>query len=354
MQTFPLTASDAAGGGPHNRFEVLMRTVRERLGLASPAVREIASNDAEEPERGADGREIQIPLHFGEDVRFDTSCRFTGRSDGPLDDYDMNDMRAFAHLTGQYIQERIDHSRARNDRRTAIRDIIARKAIEMVFQPVIRIDRPKVEFVEALARFPTCRPSAPIGWFNDAFDVGLGIELEVLAFDSAMAQIAGLPNTTALSINVSPDTLLSPAMQERLAAAPARRLIIEVTEHRPVTNYVTLGEALRPFRKRGLRLAVDDAGAGYANLRHILDLQPDIIKLDMSLSRGIDRDPARRALAAALIQFAAAVDAELVAEGVESPAELAALRSLGIAMVQGHIYARPAAMGTLGGDSLAA
>jgi len=101
-------------------------------------------------------------------------------------------------------------------------------------------------------------------------------------------------------------------------------------------------EALKPLRKRGLRIAVDDTGAGHSSFRHILQMHPDYIKLDMSLSRGIDRDPARRALASALIWFAREIGCKLVAEGVEKASELRTLRDIGVKIVQGHLIARPA------------
>jgi EAL domain-containing protein (putative c-di-GMP-specific phosphodiesterase class I) len=119
------------------------------------------------------------------------------------------------------------------------------------------------------------------------------------------------------------------------------RLIVEITEHATVADYEKLHAALRPMREAGLRLAVDDAGAGYSSLRHILDMQPDFIKLDIGLTRNIDLDPARKALARALVGFAKDTGCRIIAEGVERQSELDALRSIGVTKVQGYLLGRP-------------
>lgn len=322
----------------------LMRdAAQNRFAARMPATRELPV-----------GAHLSVPIRLRDGKVYGTFCCFSTKADKSLNERDMAVMRAFADLAGQLIQERIDHDRDRSALRYKVRSIIDRGQIEMVFQPAVRIDRPEVAFVEALARFPGSEPSSPAGWFHAAHVAGLGTELELLAIDSAIAQIDNLAGATALSINVSPDTLLSKGLAERLSNAPAERLILEVTEHSPITDYASVGRALDRFREKGMRLAIDDAGAGYASLRHILNFKPDIIKLDISLSRDIDSDPVRRALAAAMIQFAWSIGAELVAEGVESPAELAALRELGVTIVQGHLCARPSPLSKLAIEPLAA
>jgi EAL domain-containing protein (putative c-di-GMP-specific phosphodiesterase class I) len=120
------------------------------------------------------------------------------------------------------------------------------------------------------------------------------------------------------------------------------RVVLEITEHTTVEDYAKLHEVLRPLRERGMRLSIDDAGAGYSSFRHILRLRPDFIKLDISLTRDIDSDRGRRALAAALIGFARETGAELIAEGVETESELATLRKLGVHKAQGYLLGRPA------------
>jgi EAL domain-containing protein (putative c-di-GMP-specific phosphodiesterase class I) len=141
-------------------------------------------------------------------------------------------------------------------------------------------------------------------------------------------------------VNLSPATILSGAAESLLAEFPADRLVVEVTENQEIGDYVGFARALAPFRTHA-RFAVDDVGAGYSGMRHILDLHPDIIKLDMSLVRDIDKDPARRALALALVAFASGMDSQIVAEGVETVGELAVLRELGVPRAQGYYLGRP-------------
>ena len=117
--------------------------------------------------------------------------------------------------------------------------------------------------------------------------------------------------------------------------------MIEITEHAPVADYDALAQAIRPLRAHGVRLAVDDAGAGFASLRHILRLSPDVIKLDRALTAEIDSDAPREALAAALILFASRIGSTVVAEGIEREEELRTLRNLGVLYGQGYYLARP-------------
>lgn len=135
--------------------------------------------------------------------------------------------------------------------------------------------------------------------------------------------------------------MAGPRFAAALAEAPLDRLVIELTEHAAVESYDALRRALAPLRARGLRLAIDDVGAGHATFRHVLDLAPELIKLDMSLIRGIEGDSARRALAEALTLYGRRIGCEVVAEGVETEAELAALREIGVTRVQGFLTGRP-------------
>jgi EAL domain-containing protein (putative c-di-GMP-specific phosphodiesterase class I) len=301
------------------------------------------------------GAHLSVPIRLRDGAIYGTFCCFSRKPDRSLNQRDLSVMRAFADLAAEQIQAEIDRDHDQKLLRSRLRAILDRRDFDIVFQPAIRIDSPQVAFVEAFSRFRPGEPDLSTeAWFEAAHRLGLGVELELLAAQSALACLESLPAGTAMSINLSPATLLSGEMSALVAGVPLDRLIIEVTEHRAIVDYAELAERVDPLRRRGLRLAVDDAGAGYASLKHILSLRPDIIKLDMSLSRGIDGDPVRRALAAALINFAWSIGGDLVAEGVESPAELSTLRDLGIGIVQGHLCARPAALDELALDAIAA
>ncbi|MEX0835522.1 MAG: EAL domain-containing protein, partial [Nitriliruptor sp.] len=184
----------------------------------------------------------------------------------------------------------------------------------------------------------------PNEWFDEAASVGRGNELELAAAEAALAQLGRIPDDVFLSINLSPEVVLDPALPALLDAVPPDRLVLELTEHAPVRDYDELLGRLEVLRARGIRTAVDDAGAGFAGLQHVLRLRPDILKLDIALTSGIDHDPARRALSTALVAFAAEIGAVIVAEGIETAGELRTLRDLGVPWGQGYHLARPGAL----------
>jgi EAL domain-containing protein (putative c-di-GMP-specific phosphodiesterase class I) len=212
-----------------------------------------------------------------------------------------------------------------------------------VFQPVFELGGGARVAVEALTRFPTAPDRSTAGWFSAAAEAGVGTELELAAVRSALAHLDELPADVSLCINVSATTATTAAF--RLLVAPvAHRLIIELTEHEPVEDYDVLEDALEDLRRRGARIAVDDVGAGFASLRHVLRLTPDIVKLDLSLTREIESHPGRQALASALVEFAAQTGTEVAAEGIETQAELDLLRRLGVDQGQGFFLGRPTPM----------
>lgn len=223
-----------------------------------------------------------------------------------------------------------------------IRDVLAHQRFAIAFQPIVTLDKRRLVAVEALARFTDEPIRSPDVWFAQAAKAGLLTELELATAAAALAQIDELPAGCALSINTSPSTAASDELADLLAADTARRVILEITEHAPIADYDHLARRLRRLRDRGVRLAIDDAGAGFASLRHILKLSPDIIKTDMSLTRQIQANRAERALTRALISFANEIDATIIAEGIESAHELDALRELGVTHGQGYHLGRPA------------
>jgi EAL domain-containing protein (putative c-di-GMP-specific phosphodiesterase class I) len=214
--------------------------------------------------------------------------------------------------------------------------------LSVVVQPVVDLGTGEVFAVEALARFAAEPQRSPDQWFDDAHRCDLGVALEVLAVTRALAVLDELPQHLAMTINVGPDAVRSPLFLEALERAPRDRLILELTEHTEVDDYRELLAALRRLRRSGLRVAVDDTGSGYSGLAHILKIAPDFIKVDRELTSGVDLDPVRRALALALVTFAADTGAQIVAEGIETEDELAELRRLGVSYGQGYHLGRPA------------
>jgi EAL domain-containing protein (putative c-di-GMP-specific phosphodiesterase class I) len=211
--------------------------------------------------------------------------------------------------------------------------------LEMDLQPIVDLTSGRVVGVESLARFADRRP--PDEHFAEARTRNGRLALELAAVRAGLARIGELPGDAYLTVNVSPETAATREFAVLLDDAPAARVVLELTEHAPVGDYETLETALAGLRARGMRVAIDDAGAGFASMRHVLALRPDVIKLDISITRGIDADPQRREFVRALVQFAHATGCSLVAEGIETREELAAVRSLGVACGQGFWLGRP-------------
>lgn len=227
-------------------------------------------------------------------------------------------------------------------RRTDVVATLANRSIESLLQPIMDLKSGRSVGVEALSRFAGTPVRPPDVWFAEASSVGLGVDLEILAISKALEHLPRLPSGLYLSINASAETIVSDRFHEVLADAACERVVLEITEHAQVTNYALFRQKLSQLRSMGLRLAVDDAGAGYASFRHVLNLRPDVIKLDIGLTRGIDSDPARQALGSALLAFGLdAYNAAMVAEGIETAAELDTLRALGCPLGQGFYLGRP-------------
>lgn len=212
--------------------------------------------------------------------------------------------------------------------------------IGQVFQPIVDLRTGLVAGYEALSRFEGSR-RPPNAWFAQAHRCGLGIELEMAA---ARAQLTAphRPAGCRLSINLSPTALLS-AEAEKQLAGDLTHLILEVTEDELVAEGSALEDRLTELRRRGARLAVDDIGAGYAGLKQVMRLKPDVLKLDRSLVIGVAADPAKGAMVDALVRYARRIDSEVCAEGVETLEDLQALADLDVTYGQGFVLARPAA-----------
>ena len=178
------------------------------------------------------------------------------------------------------------------ERTNLIRATIANRNWETHFQPIVDLKSGNAVGTEALSRFADGSARAPDEWFAEAAEVGLGVELEVAALDAAIEQLPRLPSNLYLSLNASVETIMSDGFASSIDDVPAERIVLELTEHTRVNDYAGFGKGLESLRSQGVRLAVDDTGAGFSSLQHVLNLRPDVIKLDVGLTRGIDTDPA--------------------------------------------------------------
>lgn len=288
------------------------------------------------------GAHMSVPIRLSDGSVFGTFCCFSRTADTSLNQRDLNLMRVFADLASKMIDRERNAHHHRHAARGRIEDILRSRDFHIVYQPIYDLDRAAVAGFESLARFSAAPIRTPDLWFNDAHSAGLGVELELIAIERALEVLPRLNDGLDIGVNAAPETILDPRFDALLAGLDkAGQIVLEITEHAAVERYEEIAARLKPYRDRGLQIAVDDAGAGYASFRHILNLEPDRIKLDMSLTRDIDIDPARRALAAALIHFSADTGSKLVAEGVETAAEAATLVELGVERAQGYFLGRP-------------
>jgi PAS domain S-box-containing protein len=246
---------------------------------------------------------------------------------------------------GTFFGAQAEAYRNRSALRSQLRHIIDARGFHPVFQPVIDLLNGAIVGYEALTRFDDgARPDVR---FIEAHTVGLGTELEAACVEVALEASSHLPHEIFLSLNFSPAALLDGRAAATLAHV-GRTIVIEVTEHARIDDYPAVRRAVDAIE--GCQLAVDDAGAGYTSLNHILELRPDYVKLDISIVRGIDTNPARQAMAAGMCHFAAQSGTIIIAEGIETEAEAECLRNLGVPLGRGGIlgqgfhFARPSAL----------
>jgi EAL domain-containing protein (putative c-di-GMP-specific phosphodiesterase class I) len=309
-------------------------------------------HDAAADERTADlpltreagiGAYIGAPIRLWDGTLYGTLCCLSRSAEPSLNDRDVRFLRVLAEIVADQIDREQLESEKRRLEWSRIRAILDSDHMDIEFQPIFDLLDCRIVSLEALARFWTEPMRSPSAWFAEATEVGLGVELELAAMRAALLRLEDFPADVAIALNVSPGTALDPRFCELLVDV-AERVVIEITEHAQVDDYDALRDALAPLRERGAQLAIDDVGAGFANLRHILRLAPDIVKLDLSLTQEIARDPAREALASSLVGFAGGVGASIVAEGISSDEDLALLRTLGVDYGQGFHLARPSSL----------
>jgi EAL domain-containing protein (putative c-di-GMP-specific phosphodiesterase class I) len=241
------------------------------------------------------------------------------------------DRDIIVHVTSSQHREKLER----------VERVLSGGEIKPVFQPVVELETGRTVAVEALARFPGDPAYTPDKWFRDAWEVGLGVPLELLAVTAAARALPRLPADIGLHINASPLAVASPGFLSCVQEGP-ERVTVELTEHLRIDDYDAFEMTLRPLREKGMKTAIDDFGAGYASLKHILRVRPDWIKLDISLTERIDEDEVALALATSLASFARAVDVDVVAEGIETKDQLEAVVELGLRHGQGFYFGVPA------------
>lgn len=284
---------------------------------------------------------VSVPIERSDGSIYGMFCCLSPVPNKTLNDRDLQLMRSFARLAQSEVQRELEGKTRQQATLDMIQRVVEEQTFKIVYQPIFCLETGHLSGVEALCRFEAEPYRPPNFWFDDAAGVGMGEMLEVCVIEAAISNLHLLPKGIYLSLNSSPQTVATGLLAPVLAAFPPEALVLEVTEHIEVTDWATLDRELDRLRQMGIKIAIDDAGAGYSGLQHMVRLRPEIIKLDRALVERIDEDPARRSLCAAMVHYATETGASLVAEGIEREEEEDVLRSLGVHRGQGFLLAKP-------------
>jgi EAL domain-containing protein (putative c-di-GMP-specific phosphodiesterase class I) len=294
---------------------------------------------------------VAAPVVLSDGELYGTFCAFGFTSDAELADRDKALMDVLASAAAVLIEPGLREQHRRAEIEDRLRPVIDAGGPVVVLQPIVDLATGERVGAEALSRFPADWGKAPDVVFDEAHGIGLGDRLELLALERAAEHLARVSGYVAM--NVSPSTLLTPECGDLLRRLPVGRVLLELSEHDRVEDYEALTDVLAPLRAAGLRLAIDDVGAGFSSLRHIVVTSPDVIKIDRSIVTGLTEDAVRATLVQSLVQFAHSCDVRVVAEGVETAAEAAALAAIGVDLGQGWHFGRPGPVEALDGAALA-
>jgi EAL domain-containing protein (putative c-di-GMP-specific phosphodiesterase class I) len=232
-------------------------------------------------------------------------------------------------------------SDAATDAKARIQELLDSGDLRVVFHPLIKLATRRLMGYEALARFTDKGARPPNEWFADAALAGMRTELEIAAIRVAILERTKLPPGPFLALNISPRTAVEAGLRAVLGSVPLSEVVLDINEDTMVDEFEEFGHAIDDLRSEGLRVALDDTGAGFVSLRHVVGLRPDFIKIGLEICRDIDKQVPNQAVASALCAFAQRMGAQTVAEGIETESELDVLVGLGVDLGQGYIFGRP-------------
>lgn len=282
---------------------------------------------------------VSVPVTLSDGTLYGTFCAAGLTTDKELSKRDEALMGVLAKAAALVIEPEVRAQQRRAEIDGRLAPVVRAGGPLVALQPIVDLASGARVGAEALSRFPAEWGLAPDVVFAEAHSIGRGHHLELLALERAAAHLDTV--TGYVAMNVSPATLLTDGCRELLGRLPLDRILLELSEHDAVEDYAALTSALLPFRAAGMRLAIDDVGAGFSSLRHIVLTAPDVLKVDRSIVSGLDADPVLATLVRSLVDFAAGLHARVVAEGVETAAEADRLRELGVDLGQGWYFGRP-------------
>jgi EAL domain-containing protein (putative c-di-GMP-specific phosphodiesterase class I) len=343
VDTQGVPALIAEGGSDRLEDSYCLRVVDGRLPrLMRDARRVRAACELPVTESLPVGAHLSVSLEGADGEVLGTLCCFSRTPDDDLRERDIGLLSLFGDLIAPHVVFLLEEEERARATSQLVSDVIATHGPRMVVQPIVEVASGQAAGYEALARFPDHDTWSPQGWFEAAASVGLGMELEAAAVAAALRLLPALPPGTFLSVNASVNAVARHGeISDLLLGAPAGRVVLELTENDRISHPDLLAARLRVLRRAGVRIAVDDAGSGYAGLERIMQLGPEILKLDRTLVDGISEHLGRRAMCAAMVSFAEATGTLLIAEGIEREAELDTLRQLGVTHAQGYHLGRP-------------
>ena len=285
---------------------------------------------------------VSVPIRKSDGSVYGMFCCLSREPRPSLNNRDLGVLRAFANISAEQVNSRLVRQMDYDAKRREIEKVNEENAFRIALQPIKSLDTQQLRGYEALCRFTAEPHRPPNQWFEQAARVGMQLPLELKAIEKAFGLLPDIPGNTYLSVNASPLTLISRDLLNLIPREYGHRIKVEVTEHNELGDLDAVLMQIDRLRDLGVRIAVDDAGAGYSGLQQIIKIKPDMIKLDISLTQGVDRDIARRSLVAAMVQFSRDTGANLVAEGIETKAEMDTLCQIGVSLGQGYYLGRPA------------
>jgi EAL domain-containing protein (putative c-di-GMP-specific phosphodiesterase class I) len=287
------------------------------------------------------GAHLSVPILTPDGRTYGTLCCFSRLPNPDLSARDVQVLRIFAEVVGSHLEPLAVRQAAQSVAHDAVTEVLDAGGPRMALQPIVRLGNGGIVGYEALARFPATF-DGPESWFRAAAAAGLNTALESAAVHAALRLLPRIPDPASLTVNVSASALLDSTSIVAMFTGPrAPRLVLEVTEHQRIEDPEALDAKLTRIREAGARVAVDDAGSGYAGLERILALRPEVLKLDRALVHSVAEHPGRQAMCQAMVGFTRRVGADLVAEGVETTDDLLMLRALGVSHAQGYLLGRP-------------
>jgi len=281
---------------------------------------------------------VSVPMVLSDGTVYGTFCAAGFAADKELSKRDKALMEVLSRAASVIIEPGVRERKRNAEIESRLRPVIDGGGPLVLLQPIVDLVTRRRVGTEALSRFPREWNLAPDVCFADADLIGERERLEVLALRRAGEHLDRVDGYVAM--NVSPETLFTDDCAEFLARLPLDRVVLELSEHEPIEDYDALKAVLAPLRARGMRLAIDDVGAGFSSLRHIVITAPDVIKLDRSIVTGLSDDPVLSVVVHSLVDLARATGAQVVAEGVETEADAAALAKLGAGLGQGWHFGR--------------